>query len=349
MMDQDTIARKKRGQPVSTKTAVFVILFVALPGLAGAQPPGGWVVDRTHWGDPDLQAVWDYRTLTPVERPEELGDKAVLTDEEVAELEAEAVRNNVDRVPPPGSVGGYNRFWLDFGTNVIAGGRTSLIIDPPDGRLPPRRLGVVEQEASFQEDVPEARPIRYRSGGAGTDGPEDRGLSERCIVGNNAGPPMLPDAYNNNVQIFQTRDHVVLFNEMINDARIVPLDGRPHLPEHIRQWMGDSRARWEGDTLVVETRNFVNDVAYGSNIRTAYGSGDAFHLTERFRRDAEDLLHYEYTVDDPLTFTRPFTVALPMRKLDGVIFEYACHEGNYGIYNQLSGARAEDREAAGSR
>ena len=349
MMDQDTIARKKRGQPVSTKTAVFVILFVALPGLAGAQPPGGWVVDRTHWGDPDLQAVWDYRTLTPVERPEELGDKAVLTDEEVAELEAEAVRNNVDRVPPPGSVGGYNRFWLDFGTNVIAGGRTSLIIDPPDGRLPPRRPGVVEQEASFQEDVPEARPIRYRSGGAGTDGPEDRGLSERCIVGNNAGPPMLPDAYNNNVQIFQTRDHVVLFNEMINDARIVPLDGRPHLPEHIRQWMGDSRARWEGDTLVVETRNFVNDVAYGSNIRTAYGSGDAFHLTERFRRDAEDLLHYEYTVDDPLTFTRPFTVALPMRKLDGVIFEYACHEGNYGIYNQLSGARAEDREAAGSR
>ena len=258
---------------MSTRSVSLVSLLVALPALAGAQPAGGWEVEHTPWGDPDLQAVWDYRTITPVERPEEFGDKAVLTAEEVAELEAEAVRNNVDRVPPPGSVGGYNRFWLDFGTNVISGGRTSLIIDPPDGRLPPRRPGVVEQEADFQKDVPAARPIRYRSGGAGTDGPEDRGLSERCIVGNNSGPPMVPDAYNNNVQIFQAPGYVVLFNEMINDARIVPLDGRAHLPEYIRQWMGDSRGHWDGDTLVVETRNFVNEVAYGTNIRTAYGSG----------------------------------------------------------------------------
>ena len=164
-------------------------------------------------------------------------------------------------------------------------------------------------------------------------------------MGNNAGPPMLPDAYNNNVQIFQTPAYVVLLNEMINDARIVPLDGRPHLPDRIRQWLGDSRGRWEGDTLVVETRNFVNEVAYGSNIRTAYGAGDALHLTERFRRAGADVLHYEYTVDDPLTFTRPFTAALPMRRLDGRLFEYACHEGNYGLYNQLSGARAADRAA----
>ena len=333
---------------MSLRTAVCASLLIALSAPAGAQPsaPG---VARTPWGDPDLQAVWDYRTLTPVERPERFGDKAVLTDEEVAELEAEAVRNNVDRPPPPGSVGGYNRFWLDFGTNVVAGGRTSLIVDPPDGRLPARRPGVVEQEASFREDVPAARPIRYRSGGAGVDGPEDRGLSERCIVGNNAGPPMLPDAYNNNVQIFQTPAYVVLLNEMINDARIVPLDGRPHLPDRIRQWLGDSRGRWEGDTLVVETGNFVNEVAYGSNIRTAYGAGDALHLTERFRRAGADALHYEYTVDDPLTFTRPFTAALPMRRLDGQMFEYACHEGNYGLYNQLSGARAADRTTAGAR
>ena len=329
-----------------TRTITAACVLMVLPALAGAQSPDTEAVARTPWGDPDLQAVWDYRTLTPVERPEECGDKAFLTDEEAAELEAEAVRNNVDRPPRPGSVGGYNRFWMDVGTNVVEGRRTSLIVDPPNGRLPPLRPGAVEQIASFVVEVPEERPIRYRSGGAGTDGPEDRGLSERCILGNNAGPPMLPDRYNNNVQIFQTPDHVVLLNEMINDVRIVPLDRRPHLPDHVRQWMGDSRGRWEGDTLVVETRNFVNEVSYVSTISASHGTGDAFHLTERFRRDGEDSLHYEYTVDDPLTFTRPFTVVLPMRRLDGHLFEYACHEGNYGLHNQLSGARAEDREAA---
>ena len=202
----------------------------------------------------------DYRTLTPVERPDEFAGKAVLTSEEAAELEAEAVRNNVDRPPPEGSVGGYNRFWLDFGTNVIRGRRTSLIVDPPDGKLPPLRPNAPEQIASFAEDLPEQRPIRYRSGGAGTDGPEDRGLSERCIVGNNAGPPLLPDAYNNNIHLLQTADHVVIFNEMIHDTRIVPLDGRPHLPRSIRQWMGDSRGHWDGDTLIVETTNFTDKI-----------------------------------------------------------------------------------------
>ena len=323
---------------MSTRTAAFASLLVVLPALAAAQPQGGWMADRTPWGDPDLQAVWDYRTITPVERPERFGDTAVLTAEEVAELEAEAVRNNVDRVPPPGSVGGYNRFWLDFGTNVIAGGRTSLIVDPPDGRLPPRRPGVVEQEADFQRDVPEARPIRYRSGGAGTDGPEDRGLSERCIVGNNVGPPMLPDAYNNNVQIFQSPGYVVLFNEMINDARIVPLDGRPHLPDHIRQWMGDSRGRWEGDTLVVETTNFDPK----TNFR---GSRDTLHLTERYTRVDDDTIDYRFTIDDPQTFQRPWTVVRPMTRItDRVsIFEYACHEGNYSMEGILAGARAQER------
>ena len=309
---------------MALRTVVSVSLLVVLPVAAGAQPPDGGAVARTPWGDPDLQAIWDYRTLTPVERPEEFGDQAVLTDEEVAELEAEAVRNNVDRVPPPGSVGGYNRFWLDFGTNVISGGRTSLIIDPPDGRLPPRLPGVVEQEADFQRDVPAARPIRYRSGGAGTDGPEDRGLSERCIVGNNVGPPMLPDAYNNNVQIFQTPDHVVLFNEMINDARIVPLDGRPHLPDHVRQWMGDSRGRWEGDTLVVETTNFRDEI-YTNSFNCCPGASGALTLVERFTRVDADTIEHHYTVNDPDTYTRPWTASVPMRRFAGPMYEYACH------------------------
>jgi hypothetical protein len=172
------------------------------------------------------------------------------------------------------------------------------------------------------------------------DGPEDRYLAERCILGFNAGPPMIPSAYNNNVQIFQNPGYVVLLNEMVHDARIIPLDGRPHLPPHIRQWKGDSRGHWEGNTLVVETTNFRDE----SNFRQA--SGPTYHLVERFTRvDAATLL-YEFTVNDPKIWTRPWTAAVPMAKTELPIYEYACHEGNYGMFNLLAGARAEERKAA---
>ena len=325
------------------KIVLSVGLLVVLPVIADAQPPRVAAVARTAWGDPDLQGVWDYRTITPLERPDEFGGREVLTSEEAVELESEAtVRATVERPQRPGSVGSYNRFWVDYGTNVVESGRTSLIVDPPDGKLPSLNPDVPQQSGG----LPAERPIRYRTGGVGTDGPEDRGLFERCILGNNAGPPLLPHAYNNNIQLLQTPGHVVIVHEMIHDARIIPLDGRPHLPASIRLWMGDSRAHWDGDTLIVETTNFTEKVSYLSNIGTSLGTGETFHLTERFRRDDDENLHYEYTVNDPVTFTQPFTVVLPMRKLEGRIYEYACHEGNYGLYNQLSGARVQDKAAA---
>ncbi len=330
-------------------------LLAVLPVIASGQSPP--TAARTAWGDPDLQGVWDFRTITPLQRPEELASKEVLTSEEAAELEEEAVLNDVDRPPPDGSVGGYNRFWFDYGTNVVEDRRTSLIVDPADGRLPPLMPQALEQIGSFGVEVPEQRPIRYRSGGAGTDGPEDRGLAERCIVGFNAGPPMVPGAYNNNVQLLQTPNYVVIFTEMIHDARIVPLDGRPALPEGIRLWMGDSRGHWDGDTLVVETTNFTDKIGYyigtgasSSGRPIALGSGETIHLIERFSRPDVDTLLYEYTYTDPATFTRPFTVLIPMRKSEHPIYEYACHEGNYSIPLMLSGARAQERaEQAGAR
>ena len=172
-----------------------------------------------------------------------------------------------------------------------------------------------------------------------TEGPEDRALSERCILGFNAGPPMTPSAYNNNVQLFQTPDTVVIFNEMVHDARIVPLDGRPHLAGSVRQWMGSSRGRWEGDTLVVETTNFLRETSFT-------GSSANLRLVERFTRVADGTLLYEFTASDPTTYTRSWTAQVPMRLSDGHLYEYACHEGNYGMFNLLAGARAEERAAA---
>jgi len=335
------------------KSVISLTVLAILPVIASGQSPR--TTARTAWGVPDLQGVWDFRTITPLQRPEELASKEVLTNEEAAELEEEAVLNDVDRPPADGSVGGYNRFWFDYGTNVVEDRRTSLIVDPADGKLPPLVPQALEQIGSFGDEVPEQRPIRYRSGGAGTDGPEDRGLSERCIVGFNAGPPMAPGAYNNNVQLLQTENYVVIFTEMIHDARIVPLDERPALPEGIRLWMGNSRGHWDGDTLVVETTNFTDKIGYyisspSPRRPVALGSGETFHLTERFSRPDIDTLLYEYTLTDPDTFTQPFTVLIPMRRSESQIYEYACHEGNYSVPLMLSGARALERaEQDGAR
>lgn len=332
---------------------------VAGDGLAqsgGGEPSS----PLTPWGDPDLQGVWDFGTMTPLQRPEDQADKAFLTEEEAAAAEA-AVSARIDRELEPSAVGRarpavgdanaagrYNEFWMERPANVVEDRRTSLIVDPPDGRLPPLtpRGEATQQLGSYWEDLPLGRPVRVRGAGIGVDNPEDRGLAERCLIGFNTGPPMAPALYNNHVQLFQTPDTVVIFNEMVHDARIVPLDGRPHLPHEIRQWMGDARGHWDGDTLVVETANFTDKTgSFDTTYVTTVGDGLTLHLTERFRRLDEDTLHYEYTVDDPMHFTRTFTAVLPMRRSDAPMFEYACHEGNRGLEVILSGGRAARERA----
>ena len=333
--------------------AAFVLALGVAP--AGAQTP--FEPPRLPDGRPDLQGVWDFRTLTPLERPEEMAGKAVLADEEAAAIEAQSAARSAElnapttdrseTLPVGGSVGAYNHYWVDQGATVVDDQRTSLIVDPPDGRIPPLRPGVETQALSLAEDLGGSRPVRVRAAGIGADSFEDRGLAERCLLGFNSGPPIVPAGYNQNVQIFQTADHLVIFHEMVHDARIVPLDGRDHLPERIRQWMGDSRGRWEGDALVVETTGFTDKTAsFNPSVAKAVGTGAKLRLTERFRLVADDTLLYEYTVDDPATFTRPFTAALPMKRGEAV-YEYACHEGNYGLYNMLAGARSQERAAAG--
>ena len=326
---------------------VVIVSLSAVPAVAQSDAP------RTAWGQPDLQGVWDFRSITPLQRPERLENQEFLTEEEAAELEQAAVARDAAawdrearRTEAGGNVGAYNNFWMDRGQKAVGTRRTSLIVDPPDGRLPPLVPNVPRQVASLDVDLPGERPVRYRAGGIGVDGPEDRGVGVRCILGFNSGPPIMPSGYNNNMQLFQTPEHVVVLTEMVHDARIIPLDGRAHLPEEVQQWNGDSRGHWDGDTLVVETTNFTGKTAsFNDNITSAIGTGETLHLRERFTRvDAETLL-YEYTVEDPTVFTRPFTVAHPMRKNLGQMFEYACHEGNYGMTNMLTGARVQEQAA----
>jgi hypothetical protein len=303
-----------------------LVLFSAVAGDAQtaatrtARKPG---VPRTADGRPDLQGTWDFRTITPLERPSALGGKQTLTDEEAAEVEQQAAKDRIDRPPAKGDPGTYNQFWFDRGTKVIGDRRTSLIIDPPDGRIPALTPeGQKRRAAGGRRDRPA--------------GPEDRNVAERCILGFNAGPPMEPRAYNNNLQLIQTRDYVVIVTEMVHDARIIPLDGRPH--GRIRQWRGDSRGRWEGDTLVVDTINFDKSTAFSER----QGSTRAMHLVERFTRVDANTLQYEFTVEDPATWTKPWTAAIPMTRSDEKLYEYACHEGNYAMPAMLAGARAEE-------
>ena len=323
----------------------------AVPGLALAQQDtAGGRMATTADGYPDLQGVWDYGTITPLERPAEFAGKAVLTDEEVAELEQRAADRTIDRAPPPGSVGGYNQHWFDRGSSVVEGQRTSLIVEPSDGRLPGLQSGVVryvDADRTDSEYAPAVFPIRLRTGGVVIPaGPEDRGLAERCLLGFNTGPPMISSAYNNNIQIFQNADYVVIINEMVHDIRRVVMDGRPHLSENIRQWMGDSRGHWEGDTLVVETTNFSGKTAsFNPDPVSWVGSGETLRLVERFTRLDDDSMVYEFKVDDPETFTSSFTALSTMSKNENTLFEYACHEGNYGLQNVLRGAREAEARA----
>ena len=314
-------------------------LALLLSAAAGAQakpysPP------RTSDGHPDLEGIWNNATITPLERPPELAGKAFFTPAEAVAYEKQiAQSNDVDRR----SVGaetdvalGYNAAWWDRGTHVVKTLRTSLIVDPPDGRIPPLTA----------EGERRAAALATERRDHGADGPENRTLNERCLLWPTAGPPMMPGPYNGNYQIFQTPGSVAILVEMIHDVRVIPLDSRtnarPHLPVGVRQWMGDSRGHWEGDRLVVDTTNFSGQTRFR-------GTSENLHLTERFTRTAPDTLLYEFTVDDPATFTKPWSAAITMRTAPGPIYEYACHEGNYAMTGILSGARAEERKSPEER
>ena len=334
-----------------TRRILIVPVLLAM-GVTAAGAQTTFEAPRLPDGKPDLQGVWDFRTLTPLQRPEDQADKLVLTTEEAAEAESRAAARTAaanapsevrtEPLPVGGNIGAYNSYWVDQGARIVDDQRTSLIVATPDGRLPALQPGIELDVLSLGEDLPGVRPVRVRAAGIGADSYEDRGLSERCLLGFNSGPPIVPAGYNQNIQLFQTSDHIVILHEMVHDARIVPLDGRDPLPDTVRQWMGSSRGYWDGDTRVVETTNFTGKTAsFNPSVSTAAGSGTTLHLTERFRRVADDTLLYEYTVDDSATFTRPFTAVLPMKRGEAM-FEYACHEGNYGLFNMLSGARVEE-------
>ena len=263
-----------------------------------------------------LDGIWNYATMTPLERPRDLAAKATLTPAEAADYE----RQTIERQTRTNNTAGPD--WWDPGTRVLVNGRTSLIVDPADGRVPPQTTAAL------------ARAAARRAGGS-ADGPEDRALNERCLNWSVAGPPMLPGVYNNNVQIIQTRDYVAIVSEMIHDARIVPMDGRPH--GTVPRWMGDSRGRWDGATLVVDTVGFTGKTAFR-------GSGAQLHLIERFTRVDADTIEYRFTAEDPSSWTRPFTAMFPLKKSAGRIYEYACHEGNErSMVGMLRGARAQEK------
>ena len=317
--------------------AVVVVSLSAMPVFAQTVP-------RTAWGQPDLGGIWDFRTITPMQRPRSRAEQEFLTAEEAASLERAAVDRNTDLanraalrteatrsvdLGEEGAPGFYNNFWLDGGTRTVGTRRTSLIVDPPNGRMP----------AVTESSRERGRARREAQRGHVADSWVNRSAFDRCILGFNAGPPITPGGYNQNVQLFQTPDHVVLVTEMVHTARVVPLDGRPVLTDGIRQWSGDSRGHWEGDTLVVETSNF-NDQ------RRWRGSTTNMKLVERFTRIDADTLEYEFTVTDPETWTTPWTVQIPMRRNDSTLFEYACHEGNHSMEGILAGARAEEKVAA---
>ena len=305
---------------------IAVAIVAPLPAAAQAvgEAPEGGPSPRTPWGDPDLQGTWSYASLTPLQRPADLGDRQHYTPEEA---EARNFAVTQDRPPVPGQVGSYNALWFDRG-RVSEDLRTSLIVDPPDGRLPLRAetRERTAAEAAYRREHP-------------ADSWLDRSNWDRCITYH--GVPPVSTGYNNTYHIVQAPGHVAIRVENIHDVRIIPIDERPRLDDGIRQWNGDSRGRWEGDTLVVETANFSEQSQH------RFPSSSEMVVVERFRRAGPDRIDYEFTITDPTVYTQPWTVVRPMPRLPGyVIYEYACHEGNYAMTNILSGERAEEREAA---
>ena len=336
--------------------AVAVTPIPAVAQTAEEAPP------RTAWGQPDLGGVWEYKTRTRLERPERYGDREFLTEEEAAEIERNELERGAALLEKPaqrteaiptadsrpgrwldqpdhpsleGQPGSYNSFWFDWGTSAVGTRRTSLVVDPPNGQLPAKTEAGQERgsrmgaRSSFSDTVSSAESHLEFSN------------SDRCLMSGNAGPPMLPGVYNNNMQLFQAEDHVAILNEMVHTVRIIPLDGRPGMTPAIRQFVGDSRGHWDGDTLVVETANFIDDTVHN----TWRSTSTNMKLVERFTRVDANTLMYEFTVNDPDTWEQSWSAELPMERQELAIYEFACHEGNYGLPNILSGNRASEAAA----
>lgn len=318
--------------------ALATLTSVLLGPVAAFSQPSSWNPPETPWGDPDLQGVWTNATLTPVERPDAMVDKSVLTAEEAADFETQSAEQRAasDRFIL-GNVGAYNQFWMDGGKNVTGDRRTALITEPPDGRIPWTEAG----QRRLDSDL-----TRYGVGPFDTYVDADTG--ERCLTD---GLPFVPlQGYNMNYQILQSPGWVAIINEMFHEFRLIPVDGRPHVPDHVGQILGDARGRWEGNTLVVETRSFA-DKRHFLWRATWRASRPSLRLVERFTRVSEDTIDYEFTMSDPDMFTRPWTALVPMTTdqasrgvTSGPLYEYACHEGNYGLLNIMRGARVEELE-----
>ena len=311
---------------------------------AGTADGEDWTPPKTPWGDPDLQGIYNYGTSTPLQRPQQVGDKQVLSDGEAEALQEDIARR-LDRDRRDGGAQAdvsrsYNDVWMDPARmKLTADKRTSLIIDPPDGRLPPRvqrQLTPEEKQARAAQDM---STRRFNTGFQ--ESYLDMDVGNRCIIrrrNEGGGHPYLPAIYNNMAQILQSPGYVVIYAEMIHFARVIPVDGRPPLPENVETWLGDPRGRWEGNTLVVDSTNFSDKTAFRGTDRN-------LHLVERFTRVDADTLHYEFTIDDPTAFTKPWTVSLPFRRFDELIYEYACHEANYAMEGMLKAARMSERDA----
>jgi hypothetical protein len=326
------------------KRILLVVLVVAAVPLGSYAQT--WTPPKTSDGRPDLQGIWTTQTFTPLERPQRYAGKEFLTEAEATELTKLLTQEGVDPLAPgifaasdeerrkrvlQNDPTHYNNAsWLTTAQpKALSSLRTSLIIDPADGRLP--------------AVTPEGRArTAARRAAESFDSYENRPLQARCVVWTHEGPPMMPPPYNDVLQIIQTPGYVVVFRELATAPRIIPTDGRPHISPKVRRWNGDSRGRWEGDTLVVDTTNFNDQTAF-------MGSGAALHVVERFRRVSADRISYQFTVEDPTTWTRPWSAEIPMLQTSGPLYEYACHEGNYGMANTMRGARVADKEAAEER
>ena len=361
----------------SVAVATVAAAWLASGSLAAqAQKPAGkaWTAPKTPDGQPDLQGVYDIATITPLDRPAGLGNRLILTDEEVAAMESyekqrvdkAAEPSRGDRDAPPvggdrsptnsyleglfraggGVVGGYNNFWIAAGSrNIVVDGqkRSSIIVDPVDGRVPRTKPEAQKRNAAYLSTrvSPDANEGAAAGPPGAYDGPEARPLAERCLLGfgSTSGPPTLPNYFYNNLkQIVQTRDSVLILVEMVHDARIIRIGGQ-HLPQNIRKWMGDSVGHWEGDTLVVDTTNFTAKTQFR-------GSGEDLHVVERFTRTDPNTILYRFTVEDPTTWDRPWSGEYPWMATTEKIYEYACHEGNYSLQGVLKGARLNEAEAA---
>jgi len=327
---------------VGSTVLIAIVWLAGLPAAGQAPAPAArtnrtaakaYSPARTADGQPDLQGFWTNSTYTPLERPNNV-TKEFYTNEEAVEVEKRAAERESEQTEP-GTIADvhydFTQFALDRNQSALARNlRTSMIVDPSNGRLP-------ALTAEGQRRAAERAEMAKRVGR--WDSAQSNDLDDRCIIMAVAGPPMMPSGYNSNYQIVQAPGYVMILVEMIHDVRIIPLDGRPHVPRNVLQWMGDSRGHWEGDSLVVETTNF-------NGKHPLRGSSESMRVTERFTRVAADQILYKFTVEDEKTWARPWSAELPLRTTKGPLFEHACHEGNYGLYNTLVGARLEEKKAA---